>query len=50
MEDGYGTPIVIAIAAEALTTILLVPVAATHLQKAASADRPPRLSRPVSSH
>jgi hypothetical protein len=50
MEDGYSTPIVIAIAAEALTTILLVPVAATHLQKAASGDRRPSLSHPVSSH
>jgi branched-subunit amino acid ABC-type transport system permease component len=50
MEYGYSTAIVIAIAAEALTTILLVPVAAAYLRKAASNDRPPRLSRPVSSH
>ena len=50
MEYGYSTAIVIAIAAEALTTILLVPVAAAYLRKAASSNRPPRLSRPVSSH
>ncbi len=50
MEDGYSTPIVIAIAAEALTTILLAPVAAASLRGAGSSDRPTRLSRPVSSH
>src|SRR6185437_2024883 len=50
MENGYSTPIVIAIAAEAITTILLVPVAAASLRKAASRDRPPRFSQPVSSH
>lgn len=50
MEDGYSTPIVIAIAAEAITTILLVPVAAAQMRKAASSDHAPRLSRPVSSH
>ena len=49
MEDGYSTPIVIAIVSEAITTILLVPVAAASLRRAASDDRPPRLSRPVSS-
>lgn len=50
MEDGYSTPIVIAIAAEAITTILLAPVAGANLRRAASADHPPRFSRPVSSH
>jgi hypothetical protein len=50
MEDGYSTPIVIAIAAEAITTILLVPVAAANLRRAASADRPPPFSRALSSH
>ncbi|MGH2892589.1 MAG: hypothetical protein ACRDPM_04875 [Solirubrobacteraceae bacterium] len=49
MEDGYSTPVVIAIAAEAITTIL-VPVAAANLRQAASGDRPPRFSRAVSSH
>jgi hypothetical protein len=33
MEYGYGTPILIAIVAEALTTILLVPVAAGELAR-----------------
>jgi hypothetical protein len=50
MEAGYSTPIVIAIVSEAITTILLVPVAAASLRKAASRDRPPRFSQPVSSH
>ncbi|HWE09253.1 MAG TPA: hypothetical protein VG325_07860 [Solirubrobacteraceae bacterium] len=50
MEDGSSTPIVIAIAAEAITTILLVPVAAANLRQAASGDRPPHFSRAVSSH
>lgn len=52
MEGGYSTPIVIAIAAEAITTILLVPVAAASLRLAlaAAGDRPTRFSRPVSSH
>ncbi|MGH2895762.1 MAG: hypothetical protein ACRDPM_21185 [Solirubrobacteraceae bacterium] len=45
MEDGYSTPIVIAIAAEAITTILLVPVAGAHLRRAAAGDRSPRFSR-----
>jgi hypothetical protein len=49
MEDGYSTPIVIAIAAEAITAILLMPVAAANLRRAASGDRPPRLSRALSS-
>jgi len=50
MEYGYGTPIVIAIAAEALTTILLLPVAAAALRRAGSGERRPRLPRAVSSH
>lgn len=50
MEDGYSTPIVIAIAAEAITTILLAPVAAANLRRAGSGDHPPRFSRPVGSH
>jgi hypothetical protein len=50
MEDGYSTPIVIAIAAEAITTLLLAPVAAASLRRAASGDRPPRFSRALSSH
>ena len=48
MESGYDTPILIAIVAEALTTILLVPVAARHVQAAASGDRPPRSRRALS--
>ena len=50
MEDGYSTPIVIAIVAEAITTILLVPAAAANLRRAGSGDRPPRFSRALSSH
>lgn len=50
MEDGYSTPIVIAIASEALTAILLAPVAAANLRRAASGDRAPGFSRTVSSH
>jgi hypothetical protein len=50
MEDGYSTPIVIAIFAEAITTMLLVPVAAANLRRAAAGDRPPRFSRALSSH
>lgn len=50
MENGYSTPIVVAIAAEAITTILLVPVAAANLRQAVLDDRAPRFSRPVSSH
>jgi hypothetical protein len=50
MEYGYSTPIVIAIAAEVITTILLVPVAAAGLRRAASGDRPPRLPRALGSH
>jgi hypothetical protein len=50
MEDGYSTAILIAIASEAITAILLIPVAAANLRRAASDERPPRLSRPLSSH
>jgi hypothetical protein len=49
MEDGYDTPILVAIVAEALTTILLVPVAVRSLQGAASGDRPQRAGRALSS-
>jgi hypothetical protein len=50
METGYSTAIVIAIAAEAITTILLVPVAAANLRRAAAGERPPRFSKAASSH
>jgi hypothetical protein len=50
MEDGYSTPIVIAIVSEAITAILLVPVAAASLRRAAAGDQPPRFPRAVSSH
>jgi uncharacterized integral membrane protein len=50
MEDGYSTPIVIAIAAEAITTILLAPIAAAHLRRTTSRDRAARVARPVGSH
>jgi hypothetical protein len=49
MEDGYDTPILIAIVAESLTTILLVPVAVSSLQAAASGGQPPRPRRALSS-
>jgi hypothetical protein len=49
MEDGYDTPILIAIVAESLTTILLVPVAVSSLQAAASGGQPPRSRRALSS-
>jgi hypothetical protein len=49
MESGYDTPILIAIAAEALTTILLVPVAVRALQGTASGDRPAHSRRALSS-
>jgi hypothetical protein len=49
MENGYDMPILIAIVAEALTTILLVPVAVRNLQEAASGDRPPRSRGALSS-
>ncbi len=41
MEAGYDTPILIAIVSEALTVILLAPVAVTNLLGAASAERAP---------
>ncbi len=50
MEDGYSTAIMIAIAAEVITAILLVPVAAANLRQAASGDRPPGFPRALSSH
>jgi len=50
MEYGYSTPIVIAIAAEAITAILLVPVAVAALRRAASGDSGPRFSRALGSH
>jgi hypothetical protein len=49
MESGYDTPILIAIASEALTTILLAPVAVRALQRAASGHRAPRSRRALSS-
>jgi hypothetical protein len=49
MEDGYSTAIVIAIASEAITTILLVPVAAANVRRSASGDGPSRFPRPLSS-
>ena len=42
MEDGYDTPILIAIVSEALTTILLAPVAVASLRRAASSAHAPR--------
>jgi hypothetical protein len=50
MEDGYSTPIVIAIASEAITAILLLPVATANLRQAAAGDRAPRAPRALSSH
>jgi hypothetical protein len=50
MEDGYSTPIVIAIASEAITALLLVPVAVANLRRAASGAQAPRFSRPLGSH
>ena len=49
MENGYDTPILIAIVSEALTTILLAPVAVKALQAAASGARAPRSSHALSS-
>src|ERR1700729_1435404 len=49
MESGYDVPILIAIVAEGLTTILLVPVAVRSLQGAVSGGRPPRPQRALSS-
>jgi hypothetical protein len=42
MEVGYNTPILIAILSEALTAILLAPVAVTSLLGAASGERTAR--------
>jgi hypothetical protein len=50
MEDGYSTAIVIAIASEAITALLLAPVAVAALRRVASGDRGPRYPRAVSSH
>ena len=49
MENGYDTPILIAIVSEALTTILLAPVAVKALQAAASGARAPRSPHALSS-
>ena len=49
MEDGYDTPILIAIVSEALTVILLAPVAVTNLLGAASGERLPRSRSALSS-
>jgi hypothetical protein len=48
-ETGYGTAIVLAIIAEALAIVLLAPVAAVSLKRAASGDRTPAMSPAVSS-
>jgi hypothetical protein len=49
MEDGYDTPILIAIVAEALTAILLAPVAVTNLRRASLGERAPRTRGALSS-
>jgi hypothetical protein len=49
MEYGYDTPILIAIVAEGLTTILLVPVAVAKLQSVASGNRRPPSRQALSS-
>ncbi|MFZ1996445.1 MAG: hypothetical protein WAU75_20205, partial [Solirubrobacteraceae bacterium] len=49
MEAGYDMPILIAIVAEALTTILLVPVAVGNLQRVVSGDRQRHSHRALSS-
>ena len=49
MEDGYDTPILIAIVAEALTAILLAPVAVTNLRRASLGERAPRSRGALSS-
>ncbi len=49
MEDGYDTPILIAIVSEALTVILLAPVAVANLLGAASGERAPRSRGALSS-
>jgi hypothetical protein len=43
-ETGYGTAIVLAIIAEALAIVLLAPVAAVNLKRAASGDSTPAMS------
>ncbi|HXO08502.1 MAG TPA: hypothetical protein VN880_10735 [Solirubrobacteraceae bacterium] len=49
MEDGYDTPILIAIVSEALTTILLAPVAVASLRRATSSPRALRSRSALSS-
>jgi hypothetical protein len=49
MEDGYDTPILIAIVAEALTAILLAPVAVTNLRRASLGERAPHSRGALSS-
>jgi hypothetical protein len=48
-ETGYGTVIVLAIIAEALAVVLLAPVAAVSLKRAASGDSAPAMNRGVTS-
>jgi multisubunit Na+/H+ antiporter MnhG subunit len=48
-ETGYGTPIVLAIIAEALAIVLLAPVAAVSLKRAASGGSAPGMTRAVPS-
>lgn len=48
-ETGYGTAIVLAIIAEALAIVLLAPVAAVSLKRAASGGSAPGMTRPVTS-
>jgi multisubunit Na+/H+ antiporter MnhG subunit len=48
-ETGYRTVIVLAIIAETLTIVLLAPVAAVSLKRAASSHSAPRTTRAVSS-
>jgi hypothetical protein len=49
MESGYDTPILIAVVAEGLTTVLLLPVAIRNLQGDTSGGRSPRSRRALSS-
>ena len=49
MEAGYDTPILIAIVSEALTTILLAPVAVTSLRRASLGEPAPRSRGALSS-
>jgi hypothetical protein len=49
MEDGYDTPILIAIVSEALTAILLAPVAVTSLRRASLGERAVRSRGALSS-